>query len=108
MSLRPASSTKRVLEQPGLHREILSWELGEEKNQNQIKITCMCVCVCAQVYISALSVCKCLQKPEENVGFPKIRVTGSCEPPSVGAGNRTPGLSRAASAFNCCAITPAP
>lgn len=38
--------------------------------------------ICA--YICACE-CRYLRRPEESVRFPSARVTGSCEPPSVGA-----------------------
>lgn len=40
----------------------------------------LCVFVCSHA-------CGCMQKPLEGVGSSGARVTGSHEPPSVGAGN---------------------
>lgn len=45
-----------------------------------------CVCVCASVHVCATCV-QLLMEAEESVGSPGARVTGSQEPPDMGAGN---------------------
>lgn len=53
---------------------------------------CACVCVCAPacMYMCANAhECRCPQRPEKGVGFSGSGVTGSCEPPDGGAGNKT-------------------
>lgn len=46
----------------------------------------VCVCVCL-LYVRA-HMCKCQWRPEEDVESSGAGVTGVCEPPNVGAGNR--------------------
>lgn len=48
----------------------------------------MCVCVCMPY------MCKYSWVPEEGIRYLRTGVTGNCEPPNVGAGNRALVLSK--------------
>lgn len=39
------------------------------------------------VYVFMCHLCKCLQRPEEDIGYPEAGVANGCELSSVGTGN---------------------
>lgn len=64
--------------------------------------------VCACMNLCALSACMQVPMEARERGFPGAGVTGGCEPPGVDVRNRTWSSTRAASALNSSAISPAP
>jgi hypothetical protein len=49
-------------------------------------IVCLSVCVC--VYVCVITyVCRNSERPKEDARSSEARVTGGCEPPSIGAEN---------------------
>lgn len=60
----------------------------------------VCVWVCAHE-------CRCLQKPEEDARSPGDGVTGYCEPPTMDAGNRSPGLCKNSKHTSVLRVSPA-
>lgn len=43
--------------------------------------------MCAFLPVCTPGTCKCPQKPEEGIEFSGTQLTGSFEPPNIGAGN---------------------
>jgi hypothetical protein len=77
------------LEFSGLHSKLLSIRCSSSWFFKKIQCVCVCVCVC---------VCK-VQVPEEGIRSLGARVTWSCEPPGVGAGNQTLALCKSTPCF---------
>lgn len=54
-----------------------------------IKKSFLFKCVCTRACVCVPHVCGCLKMPEEGVGWLGAEVTGGCELPSLGTGNKT-------------------